>query len=61
MTEGETSMTNKKEGGRVGGANAPERLPDWMRRNHEAVQVPIRRDAPKPVKADGDRSGASRA
>jgi hypothetical protein len=26
----------------VGGTNAPERLPDWMRRNAEAVHVPIR-------------------
>jgi hypothetical protein len=44
--EGERMTTNdKSEQAKVaatGGANAPERLPDWMRRNHEAVQVPIR-------------------
>jgi hypothetical protein len=26
----------------VGGVNAPERYPDWMRRNNLAVQVPVR-------------------
>lgn len=56
MTAEETMAEKKEEQGSAGGANAPDRLPDWMRRNHEAVQVPIRRDMPKPVKADGERS-----
>jgi len=59
MTEEDTLAKKKDEQGSVGGANAPERLPDWMRRNHEAVQVPIRRDMPKPVKAESDTSPGS--
>lgn len=51
-------MAKKKEQTLGGGANAPERLPDWMRRNLEAVQVPIRRDLPKTVKADANSSTA---